>query len=194
MIGRFKRLIQRIAASFVDEYRLNWVVASAGTTSAARPMATVTFAPLTTGHWSSLEHSDTPDMRHSLSFARGGLEGFALLANDMPLTVAHFASRAEYDRDGTWRLRPGEVALMDIATEESARGCGLAPRLIAEATTHYQAAGNDRLIAFIWWSNRPSLHAFAKAGWRKVGLSLEYCRRGKWRSIIIPIGLAMMID
>lgn len=185
-----KRLIQRIATVLIDEYRLNWVVASTHHPVVVIQARDVVFAPLTTAHWPSLDQSSTAKMSNSLSYARAGLAGFAMLADGIPLSVAHFAGRAHYDRDGTWLLRDGDVALMDIATEESARGRGLAVRLIADATAHYRAAGADRLIAFIWWSNRPSLRAFAKAGWRKIGLSFEYRRGDAWRSIRIPVATA----
>ena len=78
---------------------------------------------------------------------------------------------------------------MDIATEEFARGKSYASALIAGVTERYMAQGTHRLIAFIWWSNTPSKRAFVKAGWRKIGLSIEVKIAGQWRGMRVPLSL-----
>ena len=131
--------------------------------------------------------SATPKMRSSLSFTRAGLTGLALVEEGRPVSVAHFATPADYDRAATWPLRATEVALMDIATEDAQRGRGLAVTLIRATTAHFLGAGKSRVICFIWWSNTPSLRAFTKAGWRRIGLSIEVCIGGKWLALRLPL-------
>jgi RimJ/RimL family protein N-acetyltransferase len=47
--------------------------------------------------------------------------------------------------------------------------------------------GCDKIIAFIWWSNTPSIRAFSKAGWKKIGFSVEILVADTWRSLRVPI-------
>jgi L-amino acid N-acyltransferase YncA len=101
--------------------------------------------------------------------------------------VVHFANLSQYDRAGTWSLRDGELALMDIVTEESARGSGLAVRLLEQTATQYLRLGTKRLIAFIWWSNGPSVRAFRKSGWHRIGLSVEWKIGARWFHLHIPL-------
>ena len=91
------------------------------------------------------------------------------------------------DRAATWPLRPSEVAVMDLATEDALRGRGLAVRLMQATTSAHLARGKSRVIAFIWWSNTPSLRALTKAGWRRIGLSVEVLVAGKWLALRLPL-------
>jgi RimJ/RimL family protein N-acetyltransferase len=59
--------------------------------------------------------------------------------------------------------------------------------LIRAATRRYLTEGRRRMIAFIWWSNTPSLRAFKKAGWKRIGFSMEL-RFGKhWLRLRVPL-------
>lgn len=176
-----KSLAKRLFGSLVAEYRINFIYAA---DQSDLPAGEVPLAvPESAEHRAALAVSRTDKMRGSQSYARAGLAGLVIAEHGTPLSVAHFAEPAQYDRQSTWPLRPGEVALMDIATEDAARGRGLAGQLIRSATRHYLAQGHQRLIAFIWWSNRPSLRAFEKAGWKRIGYSLEVRPRTRWFSL-----------
>ena len=174
-----KQLAKALIGRIVTDYRINWIYA-ADTPAPLLVLAGESVIPTDDAARAALEASTTHKMRNSLSFERAGLTGLVLVRDGMPLCVAHFAPLGLYDRAGTWPLREDEMALMDIATEETARGQGLAPRVIAAATRHFINANARRLIAFIWWSNKPSVRAFTKAGWRRIGLSLEWQVAGKW--------------
>jgi L-amino acid N-acyltransferase YncA len=67
-----------------------------------------------------------------------------------------------------------EVALVDLAV-----------RLIPAAMRAYLAQGYKRLVAFIWWSNAPSIRAFSKVGWQRIGMSVEWTIAGRWFAIRI---------
>ena len=166
----------------LDEYRLNWIVASPPEDPGIGPDA-LTVRALDEDARHALDTSPTPKVRASLKFSEAGFEGLALADGPALLSVAHFATPANYDRHDTWPLRDGEYALVDIVTEEEARGQGHAATLIRAATRHY----GSRLIAYIWWTNHPSLRAFRSAGWRRIGFSFEWRTGGRWRSLRIPL-------
>jgi RimJ/RimL family protein N-acetyltransferase len=202
-----KALLRRLVGLAVSDYRVNWIYAADA--PSALPLAPGDeLRAVDADLCEQLARSDTPKVANSLSYERAGLEGLVILRDDRPLCVAHFARPAQYDRAGTWPLDADKVALMDIATEEAARGQGLAPAMIAAATRRYLGAfssaaesprwrmsvgeaenaarpnpGARRMIAFIWWSNTPSVRAFVKAGWRRIGISLEWCDGTRWRHL-----------
>jgi len=178
-----KRLARALLGRLVADYRINWILACSVPPQEPGEEAVRIDAAI----MEQLAASPTPKMRGSLSYARAGLQGLSLVRSGAPVCVAHFATPGQYGRDGTWPLRDGEIALMDIATEEAMRGQGHAVRLIEAAGRHYLGRGRSRLIAFVWWSNSPSLRAFAKAGWRRIGLSLEWQRKGRWHALHLPL-------
>jgi GNAT superfamily N-acetyltransferase len=182
-----KGYLKRLAARAVAEYRINWIFAidRAGT-DVVLP-ASQRIVPLASEHATLLDQSATDQVRGSLSYARAVLRGFVLLDGGRPVSVAHFAEPAQYDRTETWPLRAGEVALMDIVTEESARGGGLAARLLEQTAAYYLQSGTKRLIAFIWWSNEPSVRAFRKSGWHRIGLSIEWRIGARWFRCHVPL-------
>lgn len=180
-----KTAIRAILRLCFTDYRVNWIYASHG----AAPEIwsdTEDICAINNRIRAALAASSTAKVRNSLSYAHAGLTGYVLLAGGLPLCVAHFATPSQYDRAGTWPLRAGEVALMDIATEQTVRGRGLAVRLIAMTTRLLVQQGTRRVIAFIWWSNTPSVRAFTKAGWQRIGLSIEWKCAGRWWHIHLP--------
>lgn len=182
-----KSLVKDALAGLFEDYRINWIYASAaGDAESGNQPDSIHIISGEDVH--ALEASSTPKVKNSVSFNKAGLEGYVLTENGKIASVAHFADAAHYDRAGTWPIAQDEVALMDIATEEQAKGKGHAARLIAYATRLYRQSGKRRLIAFIWWSNKPSIRAFTKAGWKRIGFSFEICRGGKWHAIRIPLG------
>jgi RimJ/RimL family protein N-acetyltransferase len=182
-----KVLVKQLLAWAVAEYRINWIFAI------ALPGADIILPPserivrMAPEYATMLAESSTAKMRSSLSYMRAGLDGFVLLDDDRPLAVVHYATSSQYERAETWSLREGEVALLDIVTEEAARGTGLAVRLLEQTTAQYLRQGVKRLIAFIWWSNEPSVRAFRKSGWRRIGLSVEWKIGPRWFHIHVPL-------
>lgn len=183
-----KELGKAALKKLLQDYRVNAIYASDGPSDIAGSMpAHAGFTSIGPTHLDMMEHSQTAKIRGGARYGRNGLKGFALVDKGIPVCTAHFAAPAEYNRAGTWPLKQGQLALMDIATEESERGRGLAVQLIAQSTDYFWAHGKEAVIAFIWWSNTPSLRAFTKAGWRKIGYSVEILIGGKWRSLHIKL-------
>lgn len=182
-----KDYLKRLLRGAVAQYRINWIFAITQPGPEGSLPAGQRIVPLATEHVTALGESSTAKVRSSLSYSRAGMKGFVLLAESQPLSVVHFADPSQYDRTGTWPLRAGEVALMDVVTEASARGGGLAVRLLEQTAAQYLRSGTKRLIAFIWWSNRPSVRAFRKSGWRRIGLSIEWQFRKRWHHLHLPL-------
>lgn len=180
-----KTHIKRLVGRLVSEYRINWIYAARRLPDSDHNGLSV--EPESAEHRAMLSDSATYKMRNSQSYAKAGLAGLVLVKEGRPVSVAHFVEAGQYRRSSTWPLRDGEVALMDIATEEQVRGCGLAPQLIRAATRIYLARGCRGMIAFIWWSNDASRHAFEKAGWRRIGGSVELRFGKRWLRIRVPL-------
>lgn len=70
-------------------------------------------------------------------------------------------------------LAPGEGELVLLETVPEARGQGLAPRLLEYAVAQCGERGFHRLYCRIWHSNKPSIRAFTKAGWKRHQLALS---------------------
>lgn len=179
-----KQAVKDLAGRLVAEYRINWIYVGTkpGGTAQSEELTEVDAAIC-----AHLEQSPTRQVRKAAAYTRSGLKGLALCEKGRPVCVAHFAEPEQYDRFGTWPLAQGEAALMDISTEEAERGRGLAVSLIRLSTDHYLGHGHRRLIAFIWWSNTPSVRAFTNAGWVRIGLSIEVRRKARWRALRIPL-------
>jgi ribosomal protein S18 acetylase RimI-like enzyme len=186
-----KSFAKSILRMFFSDYRINWIYANDRTVTALQTQGgdepELSFEPLSGEHALIIAASPTAKVRNSLSFRNAGLSGYVITERALPVCVAHFADKRSYDRTGTWPLATGEIALMDIATEERARGNGHASHLIAQATALLMAEHKTRIIAFIWWSNTPSIRAFEKAGWQRVGVSVEIEAGGRWRSFRLPL-------
>jgi hypothetical protein len=182
--------IKFLLGRMFKDYRINMIVASRVKHYPAAAMASgCSVTELSADHIEQFSKSTTGKIRSSLSYSNAGLQGYVLVHQGVPVCVTHFADTEQYDRASTWPLKANEVALMDIATEEFARGKSYASALIGGTTERYTAKGTHRLIAFIWWSNTPSKRAFAKAGWRKIGLSIEVKIAGQWRGMRVPLSL-----
>jgi GNAT superfamily N-acetyltransferase len=64
-----------------------------------------------------------------------------------------------------WPIDGPAAKLVQISTEETFRGRGIAAGLIQYAAYKLQQQGMGPLYARIWHSNTPSIRAFRKAGW-----------------------------
>jgi RimJ/RimL family protein N-acetyltransferase len=72
-----------------------------------------------------------------------------------------------------WPLQEGEAKLVQVITSPNMRGKGIATELITTSAADMFAEGFETLYARVWFSNRPSMSAFAKSGWRRIGHVIE---------------------
>ncbi|WP_338466881.1 GNAT family N-acetyltransferase [Novosphingobium sp. ZN18A2] len=186
-----KRLARRLANRIVSDYRINWIVARADPSVRTQLQPGQAISPVDDAIAALLACSDTAKVRNALTYRDAGLGGFAIGRDGRPQAVIHYADAAQYTRDATWPLKANEIAIMDVVTEEADRGKGLAVTLIDHTTARYLENGAARAVAFVWWSNKPSLRAFRKAGWHRIGLSLEWEFRGQWRHLHLARAFAL---
>jgi ribosomal protein S18 acetylase RimI-like enzyme len=183
-----KSALRSVMKQLLGDYRINWIYASQGAAPTYLPAPeNIIVLPLAPSNRATVANSPTLKVRSAGTFADAGLQGYGLFLDGHLESIAHFATVAQYDRNDTWPIAESEAALMNIATEERARGRGYAVILITEATHALCETGVTRLIAFIWWSNHSSVRSFSKAGWRRIGLSVELLLRKKWYRIRLPL-------
>lgn len=178
-------LMGRLARTAVRDYRLNWVLRSPDTPVAPDLSGQWLIRRMQPGDADAIGRVADAKFRASVAWTQAGADGFVLLRDGRPCCVAHFVGPDSYEDRGIWPLAPGELALIDIVTDSADRGRGAAPLLIAAATPAALAdAGQPGpVICFIWWNHHASLRAFRRAGWRRIGFSVELTgRRGRvWR-------------
>ncbi len=181
-------MIKRLVRHVVHDYRLNWVYASTGSEDVLPLPASLDFAPLDDAGLRRIAEAPDKQFRKALGYDRLGATGYMLAQDGAPLSVAHFVDLARYENASVWPLRADEVALLNIVTDETAQGRGYAPILISNATPAMLSTHVTRAIAFIWWNHRASLRAFDRAGWHRVGFSLELIgKHGKVRHLHVPV-------
>ena len=183
MIALVKRLVRLV----IRDYRINWVYASGKATVALPLPSELDFGFLDDAHVQRIAADPDPQFRKSLGYDRLGATGYVLSHAGDPLSVAHFVDSTRYENRTIWPLRPDEVALVNIVTTRTAQGRGYAPILISHGTGAILSPHFARAIAFIWWNHRSSLRAFERAGWHRVGFSIELIgKKGGVRCLHLP--------
>ena len=170
------------------EYRVNWILTQDHKVATAQPGERLRTAAMSDHVRRVLRNHPDERVRSALSFENAGYKGFALLLDQEPVCVVHFTDSAHYEHAATWPLADREVALVNIITLPQYRSRGYASQLIKEATAELVPDPFVRAIAFIWWNHTASLRAFRKAGWKRIGFSLELVRRkGRTFTMRIPL-------
>lgn len=111
--------------------------------------------------------------------------GFAYEENGKRLSHCWVWFGDRYKTRNFWPLKEGETKLIALETSERARGRSLAPKLLAFVAWALKERGFTDLYARIWHSNRASVRAFEKAGWRQHALVVEYDFRGRRRRLVL---------
>lgn len=179
-------LIARVARAIVGDYRLNWVLRSPAVPACSALPNGMVVRRITDADRAMIAHDPDPKFRASPGFARIGANGFVLLDAGKVCCITQFAGPEAYAYLLVWPLAGDQLALLDLVTRRASQGRGLATLLIGAAT--YLAlyeSGKQSAICFIWWNHHASLRAFRRAGWRRIGFSVELTsRRGRvirWR-------------
>lgn len=106
---------------------------------------------------------------------------FGLREGGRLLCECYFIAGDAYRDRFPWKLGARDAVLVRLLTDPAARGRGLAPNLIAEASASMASNGFERLYAMLWHNNTSSKRAFRKAGWcriaRHLTVNLRYPRR-----------------
>ncbi len=166
---RIRSFVRKLARVIVQDYTLYWVVELQlkSDVQPGRGVSTVS-SELT-------ELLETPhaEVRRTISYAGSEAAGFCIIKDGHAVAVCWFWWGKRYEERGYWPLDTVDAKLVQIVVADSYRGQGLASELLRSASAEMLAKGFKRLYARIWHSNKPSLRAFAKAGWRKRAFVLE---------------------
>lgn len=176
--ARVTDLTKRLVRHVVQDYRLNWVLASSGAQTVLPLPEELDFAPLDEAGLQTVASIDDMQFRKAIGYDRIGATGFLLSKHGEPLSAAHFVDLARYENATIWPLGADEIALLNIVTQDAAQGMGYAPILIAHATAAMLSPRYRRAIAFIWWNHGASLRAFKRAGWHRIGFSIGIVGKG----------------
>lgn len=165
-----KRTVRAAARLLLGDYTLYAVVARVGAPASPALPAGWSLQPIDATALSVINAHPDPIVRRAAGFEKRGADGFALWEGDQLLAALHFHDHRICIADD-WPVADGEAMLVNVVTLPEQRGRGAAPLLIAAATHALGYRGIRRFLATVWWTNRASLRAFSKAGWRVVGLS-----------------------
>lgn len=122
-------------------------------------------------------------LRESAWYLGDGSHGFGCFAGAELVGLAFYWHADRYRRRHSVSIGSHDAKLVHIVTTPAMRGRGIAAMLIDRSAVAMRARGFQTLYARIWHSNRPSLHAFARAGWRPKGWLLQVNplrRRAPW--------------
>lgn len=97
------------------------------------------------------------------AYGYGYREGGELLA-----ACWYWTGRRYRENRNFWPLEEGEAKLVQIVTAPTARGRGIAGRLLTHSAADMATRGYRALYARIWHSNRPSIRAFERVGWQYI--------------------------
>lgn len=176
---RLSGWLARLARTRVHDYRLNWILRSPDRALARDLPTTMQVRRARAADGVAIGATADAKFRASMAAAQADAGAFVLTRDGRPCGIAFFVDRDDYRDDGIWPLASGELALTDIVTNHADRGQGVASRLIAAATPMALADAHrpGPAICYIWWNHAASLRAFRRAGWRRIGFSIEVTGR-----------------
>jgi GNAT superfamily N-acetyltransferase len=121
-----------------------------------------------------LDATDTDQVLREAAWYFGNeCDAFGCFDKNRLVGLACYWHGQRYRSRNSWPIEHRAAKLVHIVTVPSERGKGVATLLIAESTSRMLQKGFCTLYARIWHSNRPSLSAFARAGWRPYGWLLQ---------------------
>jgi RimJ/RimL family protein N-acetyltransferase len=148
-----------------------------------RQLATLPFRSVLYSHVYTLQsfHAAPTDPLLEKKILPDGRVHFGLREGDRLLCECYFIDGDAYRDRFPWKLGARDAVLVRLLTDPAARGRGLAPSLIAEASATMASDGFERLYAMLWHNNAPSKRAFHKAGWSRIArhltVNFRYPRR-----------------
>lgn len=117
-----------------------------------------------------------------------GQNAFGFCCEEKGIKLSHcwvwYGERYRNNRN-FWKLHADECKLIALETEPWARGRGTAPKLLHYVATQLSQKGFKRIYARVWHSNKSSIRAFEKAGWRYHALVVEFDFLGRRRLTFI---------
>ena len=121
-----------------------------------------------------LEQSTNDDLRKLVFYQQPESLCFGAYVEDRLAAVCWVWYGETYrSQRNFWPLQEGEAKLVQIVTDVTYRGMGLAPALINFTARSLKERGFHRVYARIWHSNAPSVQAFSKVNWKYIAFVAE---------------------
>lgn len=136
----------------------------------------------------TIKASPDPLIEKQAGYAGDGSYSYACYDGDRIVGVCFYWFGSRYMKRNFWPLLDGEAKLVQIIVQPSMRSRGIATSLIASSFQDMMHKDFSRVYARIWHSNDPSLRAFERAGWKKIGLIIEINPFRRARPIRIRLG------
>lgn len=152
---------------FVQDYWIGWTyVHREGERGGSFDLPLgIEFRALDKNDIAEIARSSDPQMQRRQALPSEYVTRYGAFVDGTVAGVCTFAFGKSYR--GYFPLQANEAELTDVFIADRFRGKGIAAALIRYGTEGMHAAGHSLLYAKIWRNNYPSLHAFAKAGWRR---------------------------
>jgi len=166
-------LAKKLARTLFGEYAA-YAIYSRSTNDTPQSHSGVA-AAFTVAQVGTREISDSKEqlVREQAWYAGPDSIAYACFDGDRIVGVCFYWFGKRYQQRNFWPLVEGEAKLVQIVSIPAMRGHGVATTLIASSYRDMTQRGFGRAYARIWHSNTPSLRAFEKAGWTRVGFVLE---------------------
>ena len=130
-----------------------------------------------------LDKETSPDLRDQAGYAGDGATVYAYIEQEKILGICCYWEGERYRTRNFWPLQEDEAKLVQIIVTPEARGKGVAPALITHSCADLQENGKNRCYARIWHSNKPSIRAFEKAGWKHIATVIHIYPFGRDKGI-----------
>jgi GNAT superfamily N-acetyltransferase len=155
---------------FAGEYQL-WRIYSIAASQCREPDRNFDIRPI-----DDLSIFAQPELEEALrrsNWNKPGAIGFAAWREDILEGVCWFWPGPLLTERNVGRQPEDCAELIQITVARKQQGKGTGPALINFAGRRLHEAGYRRLYAQIWRTNKPSMKAFEKAGWKQVGWFLQ---------------------
>lgn len=168
-----KELAKKLAGIFFGDYAIYHIYSSSPdelSASGAGAKNNFTVKPVDQG---TINSCGETQIREQGGYAGAGSHAYACFDGDHIVGVCFYWFGDRYLKRNFWPLTAGEAKLVQIIVLPEMRGRGVATTLIESSCRDLLAKGFNRAYARIWHSNTPSLMAFERAHWMRIGTVVE---------------------
>lgn len=114
-------------------------------------------------------------------------QAYACISDSRIVGLCFFWYGKRYRARNFWPLEENEAKLVQLIVLPEMRGRGVARGLIEFATRDMFRLGFKHAYARIWWSNKPSLRVFERAGWRRMATVMEIHLPGRTKPLRLKV-------
>ena len=121
----------------------------------------------------SIKSSSMALLREQIHYLGEDSLSFGCFLGEQLVGVCFYWYGNRYRQRNFWPLGDNEGKLVQVVVVPEMRGQGVATSLLRSSAEEMISRGFRNRYARVWHSTRPSLYAFAMAGWRRIALVIE---------------------